>query len=196
MFGEHLQAFRKAKGWTLKELGKKVGYAENSVWQWEHELREPNLKTYHRLAEVLGVTAIQLWEGKVMNLDERSLSTRRELTQYDPTIPSTYLDEYLLYQKRITQHCDKWNIPYEFSKGRELLFFPIPPRNWEGMKLDGILLEVPEFSHWEEEYKEDPALPPLVFLSVGNAEEGYRVIENIECSVQLWELKMKEMELF
>ena len=55
MLGDNIRKYRKAKGLRLKELGKLVHYAENTVSQWERNLREPNLEALTKLSEVLEV---------------------------------------------------------------------------------------------------------------------------------------------
>jgi transcriptional regulator with XRE-family HTH domain len=57
-----LERLRKAAGLTLPELGGKVGVTGRQVWNWENGRSEPHPNVYPRLAEVLGVTPMEVTE--------------------------------------------------------------------------------------------------------------------------------------
>jgi transcriptional regulator with XRE-family HTH domain len=62
--------YRRAKGWTQADLAKELGVTTNAVLAWEKGA-EPRPARFPRLAEVLGVGALQLhdeiesWRGRV-----------------------------------------------------------------------------------------------------------------------------------
>lgn len=51
-----LRELRKAKGMSMKELGKVLGCAESTISQYENGKREPSFETMLRAAEFFGVT--------------------------------------------------------------------------------------------------------------------------------------------
>ena len=55
-----LKELRKEKNLTLKELGQKVGMANNTLSQYETGKREPKLETWNKLAEYFNVPASYL----------------------------------------------------------------------------------------------------------------------------------------
>lgn len=51
-----IRELRKAKGLTMKELGKELGLAESTVSLYERDLHEPDLDTIRKLAAFFSVT--------------------------------------------------------------------------------------------------------------------------------------------
>jgi transcriptional regulator with XRE-family HTH domain len=51
-FAERLRALRKEKGWTRKELAKKIGVDASTIKLWETEVCEPRMKALQRLAQI------------------------------------------------------------------------------------------------------------------------------------------------
>ena len=51
-----IRELRKAKGLTMKELGKELGLAESTVSLYERNLHEPDLETIRKLASFFSVT--------------------------------------------------------------------------------------------------------------------------------------------
>lgn len=55
-----IKELRKEKGLTLKELGEKVGMRDNTLSQYENEKRNPQEKTWEKLADFFGVSTSYL----------------------------------------------------------------------------------------------------------------------------------------
>ncbi|TYS60521.1 helix-turn-helix transcriptional regulator [Sutcliffiella horikoshii] len=55
MIAERLKLLRKERGLTLKQLGLKVGLAENTVSQYERAVRKPDIDTVERFARFFEV---------------------------------------------------------------------------------------------------------------------------------------------
>ncbi len=53
--GSRVKELRKAKGWSLKELGKRVGVTDVSILGYEKGTKRPKTSTLLRLAAVLEV---------------------------------------------------------------------------------------------------------------------------------------------
>ena len=74
-----IKKLRKEKNLTLKELGQKVGMANNTLSQYETGKREPKLETWNKLAEYFNVPTSYL-----MGLDRNDLkfSTKQEAIDF------------------------------------------------------------------------------------------------------------------
>ena len=59
-FAENIKEFRKARGFSMEELGKRVGKAKSSISAWENGKRTPKMGEIQKIADVLGVTKSQL----------------------------------------------------------------------------------------------------------------------------------------
>lgn len=59
----NLRTLRKAKGLTMKELGKQFGLAESTVSLYERGLHEPDLDTVTKFAAFFGVSVDYLLGG-------------------------------------------------------------------------------------------------------------------------------------
>lgn len=53
--GKNIRKYREQKGWTQGELGKMVGVSSAGISFWERDMREPNLATIEKLAEIFEV---------------------------------------------------------------------------------------------------------------------------------------------
>lgn len=195
--GNNIQCFRKKRNLTLKALGEKVGYAENSVWQWENNKREPNIQTLLHLSKALNISIIELLGGTTMEngkyeFNGKEYSLYDEMKKYDNNLPDWKIEEYLTFKLRAINWCEENGYQYQHSAGRELLLIPIVSKE-QGDEEPGILLEVPEQSHFEsgDKYKQ----PPYAFFSLGNEEVGYRVETNIELSIFDLENALKELDV-
>ena len=60
-FGPRIQAARKAKGLTQKELADRLGVQNTTVSNWENNLTEPNGDLIRQLCEVLDLTPNELY---------------------------------------------------------------------------------------------------------------------------------------
>lgn len=54
-FGKHLFELRMSAGWSLAELGKKVGISANYAGEIERASKEPSDEVVRKLAEVYGI---------------------------------------------------------------------------------------------------------------------------------------------
>lgn len=193
MLSMSLKKFRLKKGFTLKMVGDMVGYAENTVSQWERGICEPNTETLQQLAEIYDSSVSELLGEEEKNLirfclfeqSGKTYSVYEEIKQYDSTIPDSVIKEYLVFQKRLISFLEEKNYQWSYSTGRELLFIPVKENEVE---IDGLLLEVPEHDFFERE-------EPWLFISIGNQEEGYRIHRNIDLSIQRLEDVLEELEL-
>ena len=57
-----LERHRKAVGLTQAQLGERVGVSMRQVWNWENGKSTPHPALYPKLAEILGVTALEVTE--------------------------------------------------------------------------------------------------------------------------------------
>lgn len=53
--GKKIQAFRKEKGLTQKELAQKLGVSASMIGQYETDIRRPKLETLEKISAALGV---------------------------------------------------------------------------------------------------------------------------------------------
>ena len=74
-----IKELRKEKNLTLKELGQKVGMANNTLSQYETGKREPKLETWNKLAEYFNVPTSYL-----MGFDRNDLKfpTKKEALDF------------------------------------------------------------------------------------------------------------------
>ena len=75
-FGATLKALRAARGWSQKELAKRINRSANTIWRYENNLQEPTLDTLRSFSAIFGVP-LAFWESDV---DDQSLTdSQREL---------------------------------------------------------------------------------------------------------------------
>jgi len=55
-----LRCFREKMGWTQRDLAKKVGLSETTIWNYENGRREPRLQDLKKFAEVFNCTIDEL----------------------------------------------------------------------------------------------------------------------------------------
>src|SRR5580658_774530 len=67
VFGQRLRHFRRARGMTLAELGKRIGRAPSALSLLENGRREPKLSLIEALAAALGVPAEELMRRQPPN---------------------------------------------------------------------------------------------------------------------------------
>ncbi|MGN3975555.1 helix-turn-helix domain-containing protein [Tsuneonella sp. SYSU-LHT278] len=63
--GSRIQRARQARGWSLRELGERVGVAKVSVWAWEKDHARPRYQTLERMCQALGVPVAELLDFPV-----------------------------------------------------------------------------------------------------------------------------------
>lgn len=75
-FGATLKALRTTRGWSQKELAKKISRSANTIWRYENNLQEPTLDTLRSFSAIFGVP-LSFWGSEV---DDESLTdSQREL---------------------------------------------------------------------------------------------------------------------
>lgn len=57
-----LERRRKAAGLTIVQLAKRLGVSKQTVWQWEANRTQPSPEMYPKLAEVFGITPLEVTE--------------------------------------------------------------------------------------------------------------------------------------
>lgn len=72
-----IKELRKEKNLTLKELGQKVGMANNTLSQYETGKREPKIETWNKLAEYFNVPTSYL-----MGTDNLKFPTKQEAIDF------------------------------------------------------------------------------------------------------------------
>lgn len=75
-FGATLKALRAARGWSQKELAKRINRSANTIWRYENNFQEPTLDTLRSFSAIFGVP-LSFWESEV---DDAPLTdSQREL---------------------------------------------------------------------------------------------------------------------
>lgn len=62
--GMMIAGLRKQKGMTQLELAEKMGVTDKAVSKWERDLSCPDINSFSRLAEILGVSVNELLQVK------------------------------------------------------------------------------------------------------------------------------------
>ncbi len=63
-FGKYLLKLRKEKGWTQEELAEKIHVSNKTISKWETGAGLPDIHMLEPLADVLGVTVLELIKSK------------------------------------------------------------------------------------------------------------------------------------
>ena len=66
-----LKDFRKQKGFTMKEVGKKLNVAENTISQWERGKRKPSFQVLVKLAKLYGCSVADFVDEAEASKDEK-----------------------------------------------------------------------------------------------------------------------------
>lgn len=79
--GELIRKYRKEAGLTQKELGSRSGIAEPTIRKYESNRLKPKIETIRKIANALGVSAIQLNpdEALAQYFDNLSEEDQREI---------------------------------------------------------------------------------------------------------------------
>lgn len=70
-FGKFIQALRKEKGLTQKELAEKLLISDKAVSKWERGLSLPDISLLIPLSKILDVTTTELLTGRKIDSDEK-----------------------------------------------------------------------------------------------------------------------------
>lgn len=74
-FGATLKALRTARGWSQKELAKRINRSANTIWRYENNLQEPTLDTLRSFSAIFGVP-LSFWESEI---DDSLTDSQRDL---------------------------------------------------------------------------------------------------------------------
>ena len=63
--GKKIAELRKGKGMTQLDLAQRIGVTDKAVSKWERDLSYPDISSFPRLAEILGVSIDELMQSNV-----------------------------------------------------------------------------------------------------------------------------------
>jgi transcriptional regulator with XRE-family HTH domain len=89
--GQKLRQLRKARGRSLKELSDEACISTSFVSQIERGLSSPSVRTLVRLADVLGVSMGELFNGLDQELDGEARIVARAFEQQTLDMPTTHV---------------------------------------------------------------------------------------------------------
>jgi transcriptional regulator with XRE-family HTH domain len=78
-----VRALREQHGWSLADLGERLGVARSQVWQWEDGRTVPTASRLAELAQMLGVDPYELLAVDPANPTLHDLRVRRGLSAKD-----------------------------------------------------------------------------------------------------------------
>ena len=95
-FGGFVAQLRKEKGFTQKELADKLSVTDKAVSKWETGKGFPDLKLLEPLAQVLGVSLVELMQGKrqeaeTLTVAEADAAVSQAMGQSERTSARRYL---------------------------------------------------------------------------------------------------------
>lgn len=85
--GDQIKKFRKSRGLSQIDLGKRLGVTQQVITNWERNLREPALETLLKIAGAFDITLEQLVGQKTADIEDqtsRALQKRFELIKKFP----------------------------------------------------------------------------------------------------------------
>ena len=82
--------YRKRKKLSQKYLADKLGYSQSLVSKWEKNLREPDLDTLQRIADLLDVTINDLIGNKDINKNRIPIEMIEDIIDYEELSPSMF----------------------------------------------------------------------------------------------------------
>ena len=73
-FGQKIAELRKAKNMTQLELANLLNITDKAVSKWERDISCPDINTFPKLAEILGVSVDELLQASTANKEEHGES--------------------------------------------------------------------------------------------------------------------------
>lgn len=116
--GDNIKQFRKDKGLSQKELGKKIGLSQQMIAQYESNKREPKLQTLIKIATALDIPIFYLLSNcSDVVLDEKDLKFLRENNNSIEirTKSSDFEESFLNYLTSIGLNIDIYDDPSNFD---------------------------------------------------------------------------------
>ncbi|ABC64331.1 helix-turn-helix domain-containing protein [Erythrobacter litoralis] len=77
--GKRLATMRQERGLTLAQVAEELGVSKPTVWAWEHDRSQPVASRISAIAEVLGVSEIELATGRDTSQAEHAIAETREM---------------------------------------------------------------------------------------------------------------------
>ena len=116
--GDNIKQFRKDKGLSQKELGKKIGVSQQMIAQYESNKREPKLQTLVKIATALDIPIVYLLSNcsnivfdekdlKFLENNNNSIEIRKK--------SSDFLEHFLDYLVSIGLGVDIYDDPSNFD---------------------------------------------------------------------------------
>ena len=69
-FGRFIASLRHEKNWTQKDLADKLNVTDKAISKWERGLGFPDINQIEPLADVLGVSIMEIMRGERIGNDE------------------------------------------------------------------------------------------------------------------------------
>ena len=103
--GERLKMARKQAGLTQAQLAEKIGVPFQSISQWEHDSRTPNMESLNKLANALGCHVFWLFYGDLASVQDQATfmaDSISEQMKLNPSVRSRLAAEYIIdiYMKK------------------------------------------------------------------------------------------------
>lgn len=121
-FGKFILSLRKEKGWTQLELAEKLNVTDKAISKWERGIGFPDIKMIEPIAEVFGVSILEIMRSEKSNEQPIALESASEAI--------TNVIDVVTYQRKI----ERRNILITIISFTTLvmLVFLIDNMHWEG----------------------------------------------------------------
>ena len=93
--GDRLSRLRRARGWTQRELARRLGVRAAEISKLEKGIRRPRVELVPRLAEMFGVSSDYLLTGRSFGQRDLRLRERIEALEILPEPQRNHLVEFL-----------------------------------------------------------------------------------------------------
>lgn len=118
-FGAFVAQIRKEQGLTQKELADRLNVTDKAVSKWETGKGFPDLKLLEPLAQVLGVSLVELMQGKRQEADtltvaEADAAVSQAMGQSERTTARRYLRLFRWFLIAACALCLVWLFPQTF----------------------------------------------------------------------------------
>lgn len=118
-FGAFIAQLRKEMGLTQKELADRLNVTDKAVSKWETAKGFPDVKLLERLADVLGVSLVELMQGKrqeaeTLTVTEAVAVVSQAMDQSEKTTARRYLQIFRWFLIASCTLCLVWLCPQMF----------------------------------------------------------------------------------